>query len=359
MKRTWFAAVLALDVVLTVSVGVFAADYPQDVDAWLRETGFGPYAPEEEDWDAVYEKAKQEGRVVIYTSSSRTIQIKEEFEALYPGIEVEVYHLGTTESINKLHKEQLSGIYNCDIIHASGYPTQLYLLAEANMVFPYYPPELKDVIPQEFREPLTAQRYEARGVFYNDAVYGDPIESWWELTLPEWRGKIAMVDPIVDASTLDFITTIVANADDGRIRTGLREALVLTEECGLQAKSILDNGVRLYNGHRDVGDIVGDTSIAEPPSDRYGLLTDALLRRPEPGRSTPSTVLGAETGSRHALSKSAKHCLQSPTSQCCEAHGEVPQRRRVRRSWIGPVVPRGQLAGPSGHQSRTQSPCPG
>ena len=188
MNRTWFAAVLALAVVLTVSVGVFAADYPQDVDAWLRETGFGPYAPEEEDWDAVYEKAKQEGRVVIYTSSSRTIQIKEEFEALYPGIEVEVYHLGTTESINKLHKEQLSGIYNCDIIHASGYPTQLYLLAEANMVFPYYPPELKDVIPQEFREPLTAQRYEARGVFYNDAVYGDPpIESWWELTLPEWR----------------------------------------------------------------------------------------------------------------------------------------------------------------------------
>jgi iron(III) transport system substrate-binding protein len=50
-------------------------------------------------------------------------------------------------------------------------------------------------------------------VFYNDAVYGEPpIESWWELTLPEWRGKIAMVDPIVDASTLDFITTIVANS---------------------------------------------------------------------------------------------------------------------------------------------------
>jgi iron(III) transport system substrate-binding protein len=66
--------------------------YPQDVDAWLKEVGLGPYAPEVEDWDAIYEKAKQEGRVVIYTSSSRTIQIKDEFEALYPGIEVEVYH---------------------------------------------------------------------------------------------------------------------------------------------------------------------------------------------------------------------------------------------------------------------------
>jgi len=270
MKQKWFAALLAVSLLITLSLGAFAQAYPQDVDAWLKEVGLGPYAPEVEDWDAIYEKAKQEGRVVIYTSSSRTIQIKDEFEALYPGIEVEVYHLGTTESLNKLHREQLSGIYNCDILHASGYPTQLYLLAADHMIFPYYPPELKDVIPQNFREPLTAQRYEARGVFYNDAVYGEPpIESWWELTLPEWRGKIAMVDPIVDASTLDFITTIVANSAEleAEYERFFGKPLRLTEEnAGYQLlKGILDNGVRLFSGHREVGDLVGDTSIAEPP----------------------------------------------------------------------------------------------
>ncbi|NLM53862.1 MAG: ABC transporter substrate-binding protein, partial [Firmicutes bacterium] len=127
MRQTWFAALLAVGLLVTLSLGALAQAYPQDVDTWLREVGLGPYAPEAEDWDAIYEKAKQEGRVVIYTSSSRTIQVKDEFEALYPGIEVEVYHLGTTESLNKLHREQLSGIYNCDILHASGYPTQLYL----------------------------------------------------------------------------------------------------------------------------------------------------------------------------------------------------------------------------------------
>ena len=86
MKQKWFAALLAVSLLITLSLGAFAQTYPQDVDAWLKEVGLGPYAPEVEDWDAIYEKAKQEGRVVIYTSSSRTIQIKDEFEALYPGI---------------------------------------------------------------------------------------------------------------------------------------------------------------------------------------------------------------------------------------------------------------------------------
>ncbi|NMB00687.1 MAG: hypothetical protein GX971_04085, partial [Firmicutes bacterium] len=247
MKQTRFVWTLAVILLLTLTLGV-SANYPAEVDTWLKEVGLGKYAPETEDWDAVYEKAKQEGRVVIYTSSSRTIQVKDEFEALYPGIEVEVYHLGTTDSINKLQREQLSGIYNCDIIHASGYPTQLYLLAHEHMIFPYYPPELKDVIPESFREPLTAQRYEARGVFYNDAAYGEPpIESWWELTLPEWRNKIAMVDPIVDASTLDFITTIVANSDqlEAEYERFFGKPLKLTEEnAGYQLlRGILDNGV--------------------------------------------------------------------------------------------------------------------
>ena len=266
-RRT--ALMLVFVLLLALSANVFA-NYPKEVDDWLRVVGLGPYTPETEDWDAVYQKAKAEGKVTIYTSSSRTIQVKEEFESIYPGIEVEVYHLGTTESITKLHREQMSGIYNCDILHASGYPTQLNMLAVEHMIFPFVPPELKDVIPLDFREPLAAQRYEARGVFYNDIVYPEPpIESWWQLTLPEWRGKIAMVDPIVDASTLDFITTIVANADqlEEEYARFFGKPIKLTEEnAGYQLlRGILDNGARLYNGHRDVGDLVGDPSLAQPP----------------------------------------------------------------------------------------------
>src|SRR5690554_5567139 len=105
MKQARFAVLLAVVFTLVLSWSVLA-NYSAEVDEWLKTVGLDPYAPEMEDWDAVYEKAKAEGKVIIYTSSSRTIQVKDEFEALYPGIEVEVYHLGTTDSINKLHREQ-------------------------------------------------------------------------------------------------------------------------------------------------------------------------------------------------------------------------------------------------------------
>lgn len=270
MKKRWYGLLTLVTCFLLASV-VATAALPPEVDEWLREVKLGPYTEKEVDWDDVYELAKKEGKVVIYTSSSRTISIQDEFEALYPGVKLETYHLGTTGSIDKLYREQLSGIYNADVIHASGYPMQLMMLAQNNMLFPFYPPELEDVIPRAFREPLTAQRYEARGVFYNDAVYGDtpPISSWWELTLPEWKNRILMVDPIVDGSMLDFITTIVINADSLEKeyeRFFGKPIKLTTPNAGYELlRGLLDNGVRFYRGHRDVGDIVGDTSIAKPP----------------------------------------------------------------------------------------------
>ncbi|NLJ79946.1 MAG: hypothetical protein GX335_02860, partial [Firmicutes bacterium] len=128
MKRRLLTLVSSVAVLLLFSMVVAAM--PAEVDQWLQEVKLGPYAEEEIDWDEIYELAKAEGKVVIYTSSSRTISLQDEFEALYPGVELETYHLGTTGSIDKLYREQLSGIYNCDIIHASGYPFQLNVLAK-------------------------------------------------------------------------------------------------------------------------------------------------------------------------------------------------------------------------------------
>ena len=115
-------AILGLVIVLAASAGVGAQGLPKEVDDWLREVQIGPYLPESIDWDAVYEAAKKEGKVVIYTSSSRTISLKEEFESLYPGVTMEVYELGSTGSIEKLFREQQAKVYNADVIHASGYP---------------------------------------------------------------------------------------------------------------------------------------------------------------------------------------------------------------------------------------------
>lgn len=244
--------------------------YPADVDAWLREAQLGPHAPAAVNWDMIYQAARREGKVTVYTSSSRVPAMKKEFGALYPGVEFEAFHLGTAGSIDRMEREQRAGIFNVDILHASGYPTQYHQLYRNHMLFPFVPPELVPVVPKQFREPLVAQRLEARGIFYNSKVHREaPIKSLWDLAKPDWRGKIAMVDPMVDASTLDFITMIVAKAPPlaEEYERAFGKKIRLTEpNAGYELlKGILSNRPRFYRRHGDMAPIVGDPNATDPP----------------------------------------------------------------------------------------------
>ena len=44
-------------------------------DAWLKSAGLGPYAPVKQDWAAIEKAAKAEGKVVIYSVSSRIAKL--------------------------------------------------------------------------------------------------------------------------------------------------------------------------------------------------------------------------------------------------------------------------------------------
>ena len=44
--------------------------YPPEMDAWAKEAKLGIY-DKDQDWDEIIEKAKQEGEVIVYSSSSR------------------------------------------------------------------------------------------------------------------------------------------------------------------------------------------------------------------------------------------------------------------------------------------------
>ena len=190
---------------------------PKDVAEWLQNNKIGPYQEDSVDYDAIYQAAlKEEGPVVVYASSSRGPKsLGKGFYEKYPGIEVEWNTIGTSEGIERLISEQSAGIYNADILFVSDFPTQVNVLNAANMVFPWVPQELRSVIPENFQKPLLAHRYEARVLFYNDSSYDKaPVESWWDLTKPEWSKNIVLEDPRVSGSSLDFFTTIVLNADE-------------------------------------------------------------------------------------------------------------------------------------------------
>jgi iron(III) transport system substrate-binding protein len=84
------------------------------------------------------------------------------------------------------------------------------------MVFPWVPPDLKEVIPRKFRDPLLAQRVTAQVLFYNIDTWPEqpPIESWWDITKPEWKDRLVIQDPRTKTSALQFFVTVVFNAED-------------------------------------------------------------------------------------------------------------------------------------------------
>jgi iron(III) transport system substrate-binding protein len=84
------------------------------------------------------------------------------------------------------------------------------------MVFPWVPPDLKKVIPQKFRDPLLTLRVTVTTLFYNTDTWPDkpPLDSWWDIIRPEWKGRLVVVDPRVDNQALNFFIAFILNAEE-------------------------------------------------------------------------------------------------------------------------------------------------
>ncbi|MCR8725092.1 ABC transporter substrate-binding protein [Frigidibacter sp. ROC022] len=209
-KAILFAALMA-----SPTLAVSQAASPE-VEAWLKAAELGPYAPEAENWDAIVEKAKEEGEVVIYSASGRIAELVEPFNALYPEIKVSVFDLGSVKTVEKTIREQEAGIYNADIVTTGNSGVVINEMLAGGMIYNYVPQAYVDRIPEENREPLLVRINEAIVIYYNTEANpdGPPISNIWELTEPEYKGRVAIIDPMTSGSTFMGVATIVQHADE-------------------------------------------------------------------------------------------------------------------------------------------------
>ncbi len=177
-------------------------------------------APVTEDWDAIYQAARQEGKVVIYSLSSRIYDAVKTFTEKYPGITVEAFDMGGPDQVEKLTREQAAAVYNVDVLNIASGPTVVNELLPKGLLKNWVPQTLvdgkasKDVIPLAFREPALVHSVEAKVVFYNFETYPQaPVDSLWDLTRPEWKGRVQMKDPMATEENMNLLQTIVQKAD--------------------------------------------------------------------------------------------------------------------------------------------------
>jgi iron(III) transport system substrate-binding protein len=274
-KRSTVVFVLLMIAVLTMNVVAYAGNF----DEWAKAAQLGAYASKEEDWHAVYEAAKKEGKVVIYSSSSRIFDAAQSFEKVYPGITVEAYNISDTECLEKIEREADSGIYNADLLMASCLSAHAEDLLERRVIVNYVPPEMKAVIPEVFREPVLAHRLGTVVLAYSDIAYDKPpIQSIWDLTKPEWKNGLIIRDPLRSQGSLLWLAMFVRHADEvaSDYERVFGEPIELTTpNAGYELiKRLLSNGLQLQPASRAVLDGVTQHNLKRPPvgqttSDKY------------------------------------------------------------------------------------------
>ncbi len=288
-------------------------------DAWAKAAQLGPYAPKTQDWTAIEAAAKKEGKVVIYSNSSRWPDIKKTFEAQYPGVTVEGYDISTVDLILKLDKEQKAGIYNADVILCGDYATLVTeMLNPPNKeLWNFVPDELVPLTADAVRDPLMYHRYGVNVFAYNTEAFKEPpVKNIWDFTKPEWKNRIVLPDPQKVAMSLLALTVITANGD--AMAKAYQDAFgkPIQLEAGVPnagyqwIKDVLKNEPALTSSSGDAATAIGAKGQKNPP---IGFTTYSKIRNAQNGEIAfdviwnMSPIIGFTEETALAIANQAPH----------------------------------------------------
>ena len=158
-------------------------------EQWAQANGVGPYTPETEDWAAIEEAAKKEGKVVVYSNSSKIEKLIEPWNELYPEIELAG---GDTDDIAvKMAAEQQAGNVVGDVWFNSDGHILYGEFVPNEWMWWYIPPGVV-IADATAEQPFALARRSVDVIGYNNEIHTDgcPVTNWWQFTEPALKGKV-------------------------------------------------------------------------------------------------------------------------------------------------------------------------
>jgi iron(III) transport system substrate-binding protein len=216
MKKGLFAALLPVFLIALIASPLRSqTPYPKETEEWLKKAGLGSYAPKSFDEKDLYEKAKVEKEVSVYSYSSRVHQFGKTFTQRYPGIKVNGFDMDSAEIVTKVLAEQKSGNFVADVIFLKDPATVINELMKKGYTFTYVPPDLKPVIPERYQSPFLVHHVSLDVLVYNTEINKQtPIKNLWDLTKAEWKSRVLFPDPVKMPEFIEFLSTIVQHSDE-------------------------------------------------------------------------------------------------------------------------------------------------
>jgi iron(III) transport system substrate-binding protein len=160
--------------------------------------------------------AQAEGSVTVFSLSSRIARVEKAFEEAYPGIDLIGVDLSSAKQIARVVAEQQAGVHAVDVLYMADSPVAIRDLLGPGRVQTYVPPRVAAQLDDAFKAPLLVHRLSTKVLMYNEAEYPDgaPVTNLWQLTQPDWTGKVMMVDPTQRGELLDLLTEIALRPDE-------------------------------------------------------------------------------------------------------------------------------------------------
>jgi iron(III) transport system substrate-binding protein len=230
--------------------------------------------------DELVAAAKAEGKVVVYSITSRISSAAEAFEKQY-GIKVEYSNLKDGELIEKVSKEVSGNIEGADVVISQDSGRVYGQLIATNYLVNYVPESLKAVIPTEYQNPLTFQLINKVFIFNSEKTQDPVIKNVWEVTEPQWKGLIQFKDPNTEGVNMNFLTMLTSPAWSDKLANAYQDLygkpLVLTtKNAGYEwIKMFFGNGLVLGNSDTTISENIG---IKGQPATTFGLFVYSKMR---------------------------------------------------------------------------------
>jgi iron(III) transport system substrate-binding protein len=250
-------------------------------DGGTTEAAFAaPVIDQDFDLAALTTAAKQEGSVTVYDSTGDIKKVAEAFEAKY-GIKTTGVKSDVGDTLEKMTREAQAKNVTIDLTLYENGPTLVGQLLPQKTVYTWIPADLAGQIDEANRNPLMVLS-KANVWIYNPAVFpkGCPVDNLWDLTAPQWKGKVTLQDPLGKPNIIEWFNQMGSSYDDELRAAYQREngqELSTSEPTAARewVKRLAQNDPILTSADDDVSAAVASPNQTEQ---RIGLVSIAKFR---------------------------------------------------------------------------------
>lgn len=187
--------------------------------AWLAVVALGAglagsnaTAQEAFDLDTLIAAARAEPPLAVYDSTGKIVDMAENFAAAY-GLEATGTKAKASDQLEMVIREAQSGNVQADVVIISDAPAAFGELVPQGFAASWLPPDLAENIDPRYRDPLVVVTMPVVWAYNTELSDTCPIQNLWELTLPEWRGHVALEDPLGKTVYTDWFNQLEMHGD--------------------------------------------------------------------------------------------------------------------------------------------------